>query len=163
MTKLHRKAKEADPVNWDSTTWYQYLKSTSTTGLHAHLNKYHSKLYMVLAPQHSWKPLVSQSWTQALSRAEALQVEWPDEFTMEKFHKCLLNFIVADDQVEHLIFLYLPHSYFPVLNCPVSECCGVSWVQGASATPMTSSQRQFDPPSNKDIPTYSPSLEKVFY
>ena len=75
VTKLHRKAKEADPVNWDLTTWYQYSKSTSTTGLCAHLNKYHSKLYVVLAPQHSWKSLVSQFQTQALSRAEALQVK----------------------------------------------------------------------------------------
>jgi len=66
---------------------------------------------MTLAPQYSWKPLESQSQSQAASGAKALQVKQPDEFTMEKFHTCLLNFIVADDQVEHLLSFYIYCTY----------------------------------------------------
>jgi len=52
---------------------------------------------------------------------------------------------------------------FPCFKLQVSERRRVSRVQGDSATPTTWSQRQFDPPSNKDMPAHSPSLERVLY
>jgi len=52
---------------------------------------------------------------------------------------------------------------FPCFELQVSERRQVSRVQGDSATPMTWSQRQFDPPSNEDTPAHSPSLERVLY
>ena len=52
---------------------------------------------------------------------------------------------------------------FPCFKLQVSEHRRVSQVQGDSATPMTWSQRQLDPPSNKDTSAHSPSLERVLY
>ena len=109
-------AKEKDPASWPSNTYYQYLKSTSSSGLRGHIRKYHYKLHTTLAPQYGWKPLESQSRSQAVSGAKALQVKQPDEFTMEKFHTCLLNFIVVDDQVEHLLSFYIYHTYISLFR-----------------------------------------------
>jgi len=107
-------------------TNYQYSKSTSTTGLRGHIRKHHLELYMLLAPQKGWKPLLSQAPSQVTTEAKALQVPRQGEFDVQRFHRCLLNFIVADDQVRHLLsFLYLPCSCFLVSNCKslnIVEC-----------------------------------------
>ena len=87
---------------------------------------------MCLCKERGWKnklpSLVSQARSQGASTASASQVGRPDEFTEEKFHRYLLEFIVVDDQVclhlllfshsLYLCFLLSNYKSLSVVDCP---------------------------------------------
>jgi len=110
-TIIHRDTRNANPAKWDADIAkngdinYSYSKTTSTTCLRPHIENYHLKLYLLLAQKHGWKHslpgLVSQARSKAASDASGSRVR-RGEFTEERFHEHLINFIVADDQVRDL-------------------------------------------------------------
>lgn len=99
---LYRKAKVADLDNWPSNIKYEYSLKMSTSSLQPHIEKYHLLLFLDLVKKYRWKillpGLVSQAKLQA-SAANTAQDEPPDLFDESTFHRKLLSFIVADDQV----------------------------------------------------------------
>ena len=98
---------------------YTFSDSTSTSSLRPHLEKYHSELYLSLAQERGWKiqlpGIVSQARSNAASGEKTnSQLEGsqaPDDFTEDAFHKYLLRFIVADDQVSIFTCCALRFSY----------------------------------------------------
>lgn len=120
---IFRQKKEEDPGAW-SNIKFEYSANTSTTSLRPHIERHHLQLFQEKARQHGWKillpGLVSQARS-AASAAESAQGERPDRFNEETFHRCLFNFIVADDQVFFLCLLVSQQThYFKSLN--VIEC-----------------------------------------
>jgi hypothetical protein len=105
----HRKAKEADPTNWPSNVHYEYSKRTSNSSLRPHIEKYHRELFLSLAKEKGWTillpGLVSEARSQAVSEAAVLQAGRA-KFDEPTFHQRLLNFIVADDQVQQHLFYF---------------------------------------------------------
>ena len=101
----HRNAKEADPARWPSTIKYEYSPKTSTSSLRPHIERHHLQLFQQLAKERGWKillpGLVSSARLQA-SIVDAAQGEQFEAFDKDTFHRKLLNFIVADDQVSNL-------------------------------------------------------------
>jgi hypothetical protein len=99
----HRKAKDADPVEFSSNIRFVYSQKTSTTSLRPHIEKYHRDLYLSLAKERGWKiqlpGIQSQARSQAASEIAALQAGQPDRLDQSTFHRYLVNFIVVDDQV----------------------------------------------------------------
>jgi len=52
---LHRKAKDADLVNWPLNICFVYSQKMSTTSLCPHIEKYHRDLFLSLAKERGWK------------------------------------------------------------------------------------------------------------
>ena len=111
------------------TTNYTYVKTTSTSSLRHHLDNYHQDLYLRLAKERNWKNLLPSFASQAQSQgANEASTRRRDEFTKEKFHHYLLEFIMVDDQVclhlslfSHslcLCFLLLNYKSLNVVECP---------------------------------------------
>jgi len=111
------------------TTNYTYAKTTSTSSLRRHLDNYHQDLYLRLAKERNWKNMLPSFASQARSQgANEASAGRRDEFTEEKFHRYLLEFIVVDDQVRlHLslfshslclCFLLLNYKSLNVVECP---------------------------------------------
>lgn len=122
-----RKAKEADPSKWPSSTRYEYSHTTSTTSLRPHIEKHHLELYLTLAKEKGWNillpGLVSQARSQATTKAATSEGGRPDKFDERTFHQHLMNFIVADDQVcSHSIFLCLQCSCLTPKSLNLMEC-----------------------------------------
>ena len=96
--------RDADPSNWPPNRRYIYSRKTSNSSLRPHLEKYHVDQYTTLAKERGWKillpGLVSQAKSQSAAPAgSANKDEQPVPFDEHLFHKYLVNFIVADDQV----------------------------------------------------------------
>lgn len=88
-----------DPVCSNKGIQFSYGGKTSTTTCRVHLDKKHRKLYIKLQTKFGWQ---SQLPSQVLEAANTLtQAEdgLIDDFNEETFHKYLISFIVADDQV----------------------------------------------------------------
>src|ERR1700735_986452 len=121
--------RDKDPSNWPSSRRYVYSKGTSTSSLRPHIEKYHLDKYKKIAKEGCWKillpGLVSQSRSEAM--AATIQEGQPDKFDEHTFHKHLLNFIVADDQVIILIWFLclgvIPHTHPECFVFSVLECC----------------------------------------
>jgi hypothetical protein len=64
---------------------------------------------------------VSQARSQAASDASGLQAR-QDEFNEETFHRGLLNFIIADDQVRDFWFFYVHYAQLVPQSLNVIEC-----------------------------------------
>ena len=100
---LNRAALDADFGKWDHKVNYLYSSKSSTTTLRPHIKKYHLPIYLVEQKAHGWKillrGLVSQARSQVTSTTELHQGEVRDKFSKAAFHRHLINFIVADDQV----------------------------------------------------------------
>jgi hypothetical protein len=93
---------DAEPSTWPSNRRYVYSKTTSTTSLRPHIEKYHLEQFKQLAKEHGWKILLPGLASQARSEAiVGAQQGRPDNlnFNESTFHDCLINFIVANDQV----------------------------------------------------------------
>ncbi len=90
--------------------FFKYKKSTSTTSLRPHIERYHLDLYLQVAKEKGWKislpGLKSQAQSQAASDASASQVGQSAQFSEEIFHQYLLNFIIVDDQVRSYFFYF---------------------------------------------------------
>lgn len=82
---------------------------------------------MTLANEKGWKillpGLVSEARTQATNEA-ASQGGRPDKFDKHTFQKCLVNFIVADDQVCSDLFMF-PRLIFLSSDSPVIKSGGM--------------------------------------
>ena len=115
------------------TTNYTYAKTTSTSSLRRHLDNYHQDLYLRLAKERNWKNMLPSFASQARSQgANEASAGRRDEFTEEKFHRYLLEFIVVDDQVRlHLslfshslclCFLLLNYKSLNIIECPEFRC-----------------------------------------
>lgn len=106
---LNRAALDADPGKWDRKVNYLYSSKSSTTTLRPHIEKYHLPIYLVEQKARGWKillpGLVSQARSQATSTTELHQGEVRDKFSEAAFHRHLINFIVADDQVCFLVWV----------------------------------------------------------
>ncbi len=100
---FHRKAKDADPVNWPPNIRFVYSQKMSTTSLCPHIEKYHRDLFLSLAKERGWKMqlpgLQSQAQSQAASETAASQAGQLDKFDENTFHQYLVKFIVMDNQV----------------------------------------------------------------
>lgn len=97
---IYRAAKEADPDNFKVTKWV-FSRTTLTSSLRPHIEKFHLNLFMKLAKERGWKiqlpGLVSQARSQA-SVAAAAGLGPVAQFDEKTFHRYLVNFIVSDDQ-----------------------------------------------------------------
>lgn len=100
---LDRAALDSDPSKWDPKINYLYSIKSSTTTLRPHIEKYHLPIYLVEQKARGWKillpGLVSQARSQATSATDLQQGEVRDRFSEAAFHRHLINFVVADDQV----------------------------------------------------------------
>jgi len=70
--------------------------------LRPHIEKHHLQLFQQLAKEKGWKILLPGLVLEACSQVSAVGLtedELPDTFDESTFHRYLLNFIVADDQV----------------------------------------------------------------
>lgn len=98
-----RSIRDADPSNWPPSRRFIYSKKTSNSSLRPHLEKYHVDQYIRLANERGWKimlpGLLSQAKSQSAAPVSANKDEQPVQFDEHLFHKYLVNFIVADDQV----------------------------------------------------------------
>lgn len=116
LTIIHRKEKDADPVEWDKVNYnlkYWYSKTTSTTSLRPHLARHHADLYLRLAKERGWEVQLpgyrSQAQSQAASDASAPPLV---QFSEERFQQHLLNFIIADDQVRlYFVCFYMSYAH----------------------------------------------------
>jgi len=109
---IHRKIKDTNPMLEVPT----YLKSTSTTVLCQHLNVKHLEIYQRAAQENGWD--ISQARSQARREAAALQLGRQDEFTERLFHKHLLDFVIADDQVRpRLSYFYIHYTHVELEVC----------------------------------------------
>lgn len=111
---LDRAAHDADPAGWDPRVRYEYKRSCSTTSLRPHIEKHHLELYLELQKERGWEillpTLVSQARSQARSTDMSAQERVRDKFDEDTFHRYLVNFVVADDQVCLCIFWLRPDS-----------------------------------------------------
>ena len=115
-TIIHRKENEADPVAFAKKQLrFEFSHTTSTTSLHPHIEKNHLSIYLRVAKEKGWAHtlpgLKAQARSQAASNASASQVVPLVQFSEERFHQYLLNFIVADDQVCFILFFYMCYAY----------------------------------------------------
>lgn len=85
--------------------------STGNTNLKHHIRNFHRELWHTNAKENGWKNLDSQ-----VSTTVALQGRPQEEFDVEKFHKCLVCFIVVDNQV----------SLFCAPNCIIFSHCFIA-------------------------------------
>lgn len=105
---------DKDPSTWPSSRRYVYSKQTSTTSLRPHIEKYHLEEFRRLAKEHGWKILLPGLASQARSEANSTAQEGrPDNlnFNEQTFHKYLVNFIVANDQVLLFKLYFLLYSF----------------------------------------------------
>ena len=114
----YRPIHDANPASWPSSQKFRYSKNTSTTSLRPHIERNHLETYLSIYKEKGWKVLLpglmSQARSQAASEASASRVSRPDlqvEFSQEKFHQYLLNFIIVDDQVRALVFLHVRYTH----------------------------------------------------
>lgn len=109
-TVIHRKESDADPVKFaKKKIQLEFSHTTSNTSLRPHIERNHLDIYLRVAKERGWTHelpgLKAQARSQAASDASALQVAPLVQFSEERFHQHLLNFIVADDQV-HLFYFF---------------------------------------------------------
>ena len=104
---------------------YIFSGKTSNTSLRPHLEKYHCSPYMQMKALHGWPTNLPGQASQMTTGATPAQVIRPtDVFSEQTFHRHLINFIVADDQVcpHHLSVYYtyvcLSFQSLNVLECP---------------------------------------------
>jgi hypothetical protein len=104
---------------------YIFSGKTSNTSLCPHLEKYHCSPYMQMKALHGWPTNLPGQALQMTTGATPAQVIRPtDVFSEQTFHRHLINFIVADDQVcpHHLSVYYtyvcLSFQSLNVLECP---------------------------------------------
>jgi hypothetical protein len=95
---VFRKNRDTDPTEWDGKT-YEY-KPTSTTMLRGHLKREHLDNYLKTSKEKGWKQhsMFNSKASQAATLATS-SLERPDRFSEETFHRFLVRFIVADNQV----------------------------------------------------------------
>jgi hypothetical protein len=97
INSICRKAKDADPA---LNVSYQYAKSSSNTTLRGHLDNFHRVKWVRLANERGWtSKLRSQDQSMGTDDGTTSQDRSLDKFSEATFHRYLLNFIVANDQV----------------------------------------------------------------
>ena len=112
LTMICRKINATDP-KWEVTT---YSQSTSTSPLRSHLRVKHLDVFQRAILEHGWE--VSQAQSQARCEATASQLAQQDEFTERSFHKHILDFVIADDQVRpHLSSFYVHYAHVESQVC----------------------------------------------
>ena len=112
LTMIHRKINAMDP-KWEVTT---YSQSTSTLPLCSHLRVKHLDIFQCAILENGWE--VSQAQSQARHKATASQLAQQDEFTKRSFHKHILDFVIADDQVcPHLSSFYVHYAHVESQVC----------------------------------------------
>ena len=104
-----------DPSKWDPRDAFIYATGSSTSSLRYHLENKHASLYMALAEEKGWKNMLVgfrlQARIQAASEAVTSQHERLDNFDESTFHRYLLHFIVADDQVCSRLIVLCLHAH----------------------------------------------------
>ena len=110
---MYRKNRDADITSWDAKIVYEY-KPTSTTTLRGHLKREHLQDYLKTAKEKGWKEHSMFNTKASQSQAATSSLERPDMFNEETFHRLLVRFIVADDQVSS------PPTLVTVLTFPFS-------------------------------------------
>ena len=118
LNSNYREIYNRDPASWPSHQTFRYSGSTSTTSLRPHIVRMHRDLYLRIYKAKGWTilpGLASQVQSQAAKEASASRDTRPHgrvEFSGQKFHQHLLNFIIADDQVRDTC----------MLSCPLYSC-----------------------------------------
>lgn len=97
---VYREAKEKQGDAFPAGLKYIYSAKTSNTSLRPHLERVHLQLYMQQKELQGWKnQLPGQASLATTTAATLAQDVCIDTFDEETFHRYLVNFIVADDQV----------------------------------------------------------------
>jgi hypothetical protein len=97
-------AKEKQGDAFPAGLKYIYSAKTSTTSLRPHLKRVHLQLYMQQKELRGWKNQLPGQASLATTAASLAQDVHIDTFNEETFHRYLINFIVADDQVHVVCF-----------------------------------------------------------
>ena len=110
INTVYSESKEKQGDNFPASLKYIYGTKTSNTSLRPHLEKVHFELYMQLKKDNGWKTQLPGQATEARSQAtsgsnSAQGVQ--DVFDEHTFHRYLVNFIVADDQVSFVCLRFL--------------------------------------------------------
>jgi len=97
--ECYRDLQAADP----SRKLIQYSLRTASTNLRSHLTGSHRELYRKVLEQKGWTEIIQRYLeTRSSTTSAATTVLVPDQhdiFDEDTFHRYLVNFIVADDQV----------------------------------------------------------------
>jgi len=104
---VYSEAKEKQGDAFPAGLKYIYSAKTSNTSLRPHLERVHLQLYMQQKELQGWKnqlPGQASLATTAATLAQDIRIDMFDEDT---FHRYLINFIVADDQVRVVCFRLL--------------------------------------------------------
>jgi hypothetical protein len=120
---VFRTIKEAEPDQWKSNIKFEYSTKTSNTSLRPHIERHHLDLFLQLAKENGWKVLlpglVSQARSEATSAAASVSAERHSQFDESTFHRHLLSFIVADDQVSFVSKRsHVTHTHFLFSEVP---------------------------------------------
>lgn len=98
---IYRKAREQDA----NANLHHHATTTATGTLRSHLGKSHRVEYDRFCAQNGCKNYLNEADIQKAAKAkEVVQVAKRETFSVDGLMKCIVKFIVADDQVRIIIF-----------------------------------------------------------